>query len=69
MDPGKITSSSRVSQNFNIHVIDYNMYKSLAEKVPISILNGLKISQAEDAKYLGLHLDRRLNWRKRIFSK
>jgi len=31
------------------------------------ILNGLKIPQAEDAKYLGL--DRRLNWRKRMFTK
>jgi len=31
-------------------------------------LNGLKIPQAEDAKYLELHLDRRLNWRKHIFT-
>jgi len=27
-------------------------------------LNGLRISQAEDAKYLGLHLDRKLDWKK-----
>jgi len=32
-------------------------------------LNGLKIPQAEDAKYLGLQLDRRVNWRKHIFTK
>jgi len=32
-------------------------------------LNSLRISQAEDAKYLGLHLDRRLNWRKHMFTK
>jgi len=31
--------------------------------------SNLKIPQAEDAKYLGLHLDRRLNWRKHIFTK
>jgi len=32
------------------------------------ILNGLKISQAKDAKYLGLYFDGRLNWRN-IFTK
>jgi len=36
---------------------------------PPIILNGLRIPQAEDARYLGLHLDRRLNWRKHIFTK
>jgi len=30
-------------------------------------LNGLQVLQTEDARYLGLHLDRRLNWRKHIF--
>jgi len=39
------------------------------ETCPSVTLNGLKTSQAEDAKYLGLHLDRRLNWRKRMFTK
>jgi len=29
----------------------------------------LKIRQAKDAKYLGLHLDRRLDWRKHTFTK
>jgi len=28
-----------------------------------------KIPQTEDAKYLGLYLERRLNWRKHIFTK
>jgi len=36
---------------------------------PAITLNSLKIPQAEDAKYLELHLDRRLNWRKHIFTK
>jgi len=30
---------------------------------PPVILNSLRIPQAEDAKYLELHLDRRLNWK------
>jgi len=34
----------------------------------IVILNGQRILQA-DAKYLGIHLDRRLNWKKYIFIK
>jgi hypothetical protein len=32
-------------------------------------LNGQRIPLAEDAKYLGLHLDRGLNWRKHISIK
>jgi len=32
-------------------------------------LNDLKILQAEDAKYLKVQLDRRLNWRKHISTK
>jgi len=31
--------------------------------------NGQRIPQADDAKYLGLHLDRRLNWKKHIYPK
>jgi len=34
---------------------------------PLVISNELKIPQTEEAKYLGLHLDRRLNRRKHIF--
>jgi len=30
------------------------------------ILKGVNIPQAESARYLGLHLDRRLNWRRHI---
>jgi len=36
--------------------------------VPINNL-GVRIPQAENASYLGLHLDRRLNWGRRIFTK
>jgi len=34
-----------------------------------SNLNGQHIPQRETAKYLGIHLDRRLTWQKHIFTK
>jgi len=37
------------------------------ETCPPITLNGIKISQAEDAKYLGLHLDGRLKTEKNIY--
>jgi len=39
------------------------------EMYPSVILNSQKIPQAKNAKYLGLHLDRRLNWKKHIYIK
>jgi len=36
---------------------------------PPVILNGVSIPQAESARYLGLHLARRLNWRRHISTK
>jgi hypothetical protein len=35
---------------------------------PVQINNG-QLSQKEEVKYLGLHLDRRLTWHKHIFVK
>jgi hypothetical protein len=32
-------------------------------------INDVQLPQKEDAKYLGLHLDRRLTWHKHIFAK
>lgn len=32
-------------------------------------LNNVQIPQSDDAKYLGMHIDRRLTWRKHIFTK
>lgn len=36
---------------------------------PPITLNRVQIPQDDHVKYLGLHLDRRLNWRKHIFAK
>lgn len=36
---------------------------------PPVLLNGTHIPQSDAIKYLGLHLDRRLTWRKHIFAK
>jgi len=33
-----------------------------------SILNGQRILQADNAKYLGLYLDHRLNWKRYIYQ-
>lgn len=39
------------------------------ETCPPVTLNDRKIPQADEVKYLGLYLDRKLNWRKHIFTK
>lgn len=39
------------------------------ETCPPVTLNGQAIPQADTVKYLGIHLDKRLTWRKHIFTK
>lgn len=39
------------------------------ENCPVVTLNGSQLPQTEKAKYLGMHLDRRLNWKDHIFTK
>jgi len=36
---------------------------------PPATLNGIQLNQAQDTKYLGIYLDRRLTWQKHIFIK
>ena len=36
---------------------------------PPVILNGVQVPQEQEVRYLGLHLDRRLTWKKHIFTK
>jgi len=36
---------------------------------PSITLNCLRIPQIAEAKYVGLHVDRRVNWKKHIFIK
>lgn len=43
-------------------------YITRRETCPPMKLNGIEIPQANEAKYLGLYLDRRLTWRKHIFT-
>jgi hypothetical protein len=39
------------------------------ETCPPVHINNVQLPQAEEVEYLGLHLDRRLTWRNRIFAK
>lgn len=39
------------------------------ETCPPVKINNCQLPQVEDAKYLGIHLDRRLTWKKHIFTK
>lgn len=53
------------NESKSVHVT----YTLRTKTCPPVTLNGRQIPQAEDAKYLGLHLDRRLTWKKHIFTK
>lgn len=53
------------NENKSIHVT----FTIRRETCPPVHLNGVQIPQANEAKYLGLYLDRRLTWRKHIFTK
>jgi len=61
---------------FNCNIFIFNEAKSVQvtfttrrKTCPPVILDGVSIPQAESARYLGLHLDRRLNWRRHISTK
>jgi hypothetical protein len=49
----------------SIHVT----FTARREMCPTVHINSVQLPQEEDMKYLGLHLDRRLNWHKHIFTR
>lgn len=55
----------KANETKSIHVT-FTMKK---DTCPPVTLNNHQLPQAEEAKYLGMHLDRRLTWRKHIFTK
>jgi len=50
----------------NVQKVTFTIHR---ETCPSVTLNRLRIPRAEGAKYLELHLDRRLNWKKHTFPK
>jgi hypothetical protein len=55
----------KTNENKSTHVT----FSLERETCPAVTLNRQYIPQEETAKYLGLHLDRRLTWQKHIFTK
>lgn len=55
----------KVNQSKSVHVT-FTLKRQTCPPVNIYSVN---IPQAEEAKYLGMHLDRRLTWRKHIWTK
>lgn len=55
----------KANETKSIHVT-FSLRK---DNCPTVHLNNVSIPQANDVKYLGIHLDRRLNWQKHIFTK
>jgi hypothetical protein len=55
----------KANENKSTHIT----FSLKCETCPAVTLNGQHIPQRETAKYLGIHLDRRLTWQKHIFTK
>jgi len=55
----------KANENNSTHVT----FSLKRETCPAVTLNGQHIPQRETAKYLGIHLDRRLTWQKQISTK
>lgn len=55
----------KVNETKSVHVT----FTTRRDTCPAVQLNGVQIPQADEVKYLGLHLDRRLNWRTHVFTK
>jgi hypothetical protein len=55
----------RVNESKSTHVT----FTARRATCPPVHVNDVQLPQSEEVKYLGLHLDRRLTWRKHIFTK
>jgi hypothetical protein len=55
----------KANESKSVHVT----FTTRRETCPPVHINSVHLPQQEDGKYLGLHLDRRLTWRKHIFTK
>lgn len=55
----------KVNESKSVHVT----FTLRRENCPPVTINSKQIAQANDVKYLGIHLDRRLTWQKHIFTK
>jgi hypothetical protein len=55
----------KANENKSTHVT----FTLKRENCPTVTLNGKQVPQAETAKYLGIHLDRRPTWQTHIFAK
>jgi len=64
--PEKWLKRWRIKANENESTLTFSLKR---ETCPAVTLNGQHIPQGETAKYLGIHLDRRLIWQNHIFTK
>ena len=55
----------KINSSKSVHVT----FTTRKANCPPVTINGQPVPQAESAKYLGMHLDRRLTWKKHITSK
>ena len=55
----------KVNESKSVHIT----FTNRRGNCPPVNLNNNQLPQTDDVKYLGLHLDRRLTWKKHIFSK
>jgi hypothetical protein len=55
----------KANETKSVHVT----FTTRREKCPPVLINDVQIPQENHAKYLGLHLDRRLTWHTHIFAK